>query len=88
MSHAGRTGRGDAVVMSSRWYWVISGLVIMVIAVVLGMAWVVVSRRHRSVLDRVDREIAAGRYGAAPALDGSDHTLDGAGRIRLSAGLV
>ena len=33
--------------------------------VVLGMAWVVGGRRHRSALDQVDREIAAGRYGAA-----------------------
>ena len=62
MSHA---GRGDAVAMPWRWSWVLSGLVIMVIAVILGMAWVVASRRHRSVMDRVDREIAAGRYGAA-----------------------
>jgi enediyne biosynthesis protein E4 len=41
------------------------GLVVVVVVAVLGLAWVVGGRRHRSALEQVDREIAAGRYGAA-----------------------
>ena len=44
---------------------VLFGLVAAAVVVVAGMAWVVGGRRHRSAMDQVDREIAAGRYGAA-----------------------
>ena len=73
--------------MLARRYWMLFGLAaVVVVVVVIGMALVVVGRRHRSALDQVDREIAARRFGAARAApDRAVDPLDGAGRGRLSA---
>jgi tetratricopeptide (TPR) repeat protein len=51
--------------MLTRWSWVLFGLAAVAVVAVVWMAWVVGGRRHRSALERVDREIAAGRYGRA-----------------------
>ena len=63
---AGLVRRDGEVVMRTRRFRVWCGLVAAsVLFVVLGMGWAVVARQHRSVLAQVDRDIAAGRYGAA-----------------------
>ncbi len=50
--------------MLRRRTWVVFGLVVAAVAV-LGAGWTWEGRRHRSALAQVDREMAAGRYGAA-----------------------
>jgi hypothetical protein len=50
--------------MRGRWGWVVRGLV-GAAAVAAAAAWARAAGRHRSALEQADREIAAGRYGAA-----------------------
>jgi tetratricopeptide (TPR) repeat protein len=51
--------------MLTRRSQVLFGVVVAAGVVVVGMVWLMGGRRHRSALDEADREIAAGRYGAA-----------------------
>ena len=58
------------------------------VMVVMGIAWEVEGRRYRSALDQVDREITAGRYGAARQRLSGCRRAAGWGLTKLTIGLA